>query len=76
MNEQKSLESSLSHTEIHDSRSPKAESAAPEPESERKAPIVGSVKPDHSVEDDYEYVIGFKLATIIDCVTLIAFLIL
>ncbi len=76
MNEQKLLESSLSYTEIHDSRSSKVESAAPEPKSKRKAPIVESVKPDHSVEDDYEYVTGFKLATIIDCVTLIAFLIL
>jgi len=76
MDEQKSLESSLSHTEIHDSRPPKAEPAAPEPEPEREAPIAGSVKPDHPVEDDYEYVTGFKLATIIGCVTLVAFLIL
>jgi len=74
MEEQKSLESSLSHTEIHDSRTPKAEPAAPEPDGE--APIAGSVKPDHPVEDDYEYVTGFKLATIIGCVTLVAFLIL
>jgi len=74
MDERKSLESSLSHTEIHDSHPPKAEQAAPKPDGE--APIAGSVKPDHPVEDDYKYVTGFKLATIIGCVTLVAFLIL
>jgi len=73
MDERKSLDSSLSHTENHSPHPPKAE-AAPEPVIE--VPLAGSVKSNHPVEDDYEYVTGFKLATIIACITLVAFLLM
>jgi len=73
MEERKSLDSSLSHTEIHDSQPPEVE-ATPEPGGE--APIARSVKSSPPVEDDYQYVTGFKLATITASITLVAFLIM
>lgn len=73
MEESKSLESSLSHAEIH---APDLSKAEPIPVPEGVVPLAGSIDSDPPVEDDYEYVTGFKLATVIGCVTLVAFLIL
>ena len=73
MEKSDSSESCLPHAEKHDSHPPKAEPAS---ESNGDAPTAGNVGLDKSVEDDYEYITGLKLATVIGCVSLVAFLIL
>ena len=46
------------------------------PDTTKEAQIPGSVNPTQEVEEDYQYITGIKLATVIACITLVAFLIM